>query len=74
MVLMLTPSEISNCEELIDKYAGNVVTFTNTAFYPDIVKNYPNCDDVRVITCECNHRESCQTCELNKFAQTGEVL
>lgn len=67
LVLMLTHSEIADCEELIDKFAGNVVTFTNTAFYPDIVKNPPPVDDNRVLTCACNHRNSCELCEIHEL-------
>jgi len=68
LVLMLTPSEISDCEELLDQYAGKVVTFTNTAFYPNIVKNKPPVDDVQVLTCNCNHRKDCELCRINEFS------
>ena len=63
LVLMLTHSEISECEEILDQRAGRVYTLTNPAHYPKILVNDPNTEDSRLLMCDCDHRSHCQICE-----------
>ena len=63
LVLMLTHSEISECEEILDRRAGQVYTLTNPAHYPNILVNDPGTEDSRLLLCDCDHRRQCQICE-----------
>jgi DNA sulfur modification protein DndD len=63
VILFLTRSEISDCDEIIDAEAGRVITLTNPAHYPRMLLNNPNVDVRTVLRCECNHRQSCPICE-----------
>jgi len=63
LIMFLTHDEIRGCEDLIDEFAGEITTITNPAHYPKILVNKPEADDIRVVQCKCNHRESCTTCE-----------
>jgi DNA sulfur modification protein DndD len=63
LIMFLTHDEIRGCEDLIDEFAGEITTITNPAHYPKILVNKPGVDDIRVVQCKCNHRESCTTCE-----------
>ena len=66
LVLMLTHSEISECEEILDRRVGRIYTLTNPAHYPRILINDPAAEDARLLVCECNHRSHCQVCERRK--------
>ena len=60
---MLTRSEIDGCEELIDQYAGRVVTMTNSTHYPIYLINDPVSDYAQALICICNHSQVCRVCE-----------
>lgn len=63
LILFLTHSEITGCEEILNKKAGRIYTLTNPAHYPKILVNEPEIDDTRVILCDCNHMQHCRICE-----------
>jgi DNA sulfur modification protein DndD len=63
LVLLLTPSEIAGCEEILDGAAGVVTTLTNPAHYPKMLMNKPNVLERKVLRCGCNHRSHCTICE-----------
>lgn len=62
LVLFLTRSEIADCEEMLDEAAGRVITLTNPAHYPRMLKNKPPISGGTILTCECNHRTKCSLC------------
>ncbi len=62
VVLFLTRQEILMVEDLLDARAGAVSTLTNSASYPIDLVNDPNVEQPTILTCGCNHRQSCQTC------------
>lgn len=64
LILFLTRAEISGCEDLLDRYAGEIFTITNTAQYPKILVNDPKCPIPQVLRCNCNHRQFCHQCEI----------
>jgi DNA sulfur modification protein DndD len=63
LILLLTPDEINGCEDILDAVAGEIVTMTNPAHYPVMLKNDPGTTDARVIVCKCDHVSSCEKCE-----------
>ncbi len=63
IVLFLTRSEITDCEDILDVEAGKVITLTNSDHYPQILVNDPKVDVISALRCECNHRRSCRICE-----------
>ena len=63
LVLFLTRSEISDCEEILDAEAGRVITLTNSAHYPRMLVNDPQVKERKVLQCGCNHREQCPLCQ-----------
>ena len=63
LILMLTHSEIAECEDILDQRLGRVYTLTNPAHYPKILVNDPAAEDSRLLLCECDHRSSCLICE-----------
>lgn len=71
LILFLTHDEIKGCEEILDKYAGQVYTFTNPADYPKILISDPGIHDIRVLLCECNHRNHCKICERREKIDIG---
>lgn len=75
LILLLTPSEIEGCEEIIDKEAARVITLTNPAHYPQMLVNEPP-DIESIIKCECNHNQECNVCqrrtELDDMNYSGE--
>lgn len=68
LILFLTRSEISECEDIIDEKAGIVITLTNPAHYPKILLNDPGITEMNIIRCSCNHRSECQICARRKDA------
>ncbi|MEX2345517.1 MAG: hypothetical protein WD604_07880 [Balneolaceae bacterium] len=69
LILLLTHSEIKDCEDIIDEKGGEVLTFTNPAHYPAILVNEPNVDNSRIIVCDCNHNKSCHLCERSDHVE-----
>ena len=62
LILLLTRSEINDCEEIIDTEAARVITLTNPAHYPKMLVNEPPTVD-SIIKCRCNHRMECNVCQ-----------
>lgn len=63
LVLFLTRSEIDSCEDIIDEWAGKVITLTNPAHYPRMLVHKPPTDLANIVRCDCNHRSDCEICE-----------
>ena len=63
LILFLTRAEIADCEEIIDRKAGRVITLTNTAHYPLMLVNDPGMTESMVVRCECDHHGKCEQCE-----------
>jgi DNA sulfur modification protein DndD len=63
LVLFLTHAEIAGCEDILDEYAGAVMTLTNPSHYPKMLVHDPHVTELRVLLCDCNHRKSCAVCE-----------
>lgn len=63
LILLLTHDEIQGTEEILDARAGVVVTMTNPAHYPKILKNDPGTREAKVILCDCDHNGFCEICE-----------
>jgi len=63
LILLLTHDEIQGCEDILDEKAGSVVTMTNPAHYPRILKNDPGTTKAGVLLCGCDHRSFCEICE-----------
>lgn len=63
LILLLTPDEINGCEDILDAVAGEVITMTNPAHYPVMLKHDPGTTDARVIVCKCDYVSSCEICE-----------
>ena len=68
LILFLTHSEISGCEDIIDQRADRIYTLTNPAHYPKILVNDPGINDTRVVLCGCNHHQHCHVCERREVA------
>ena len=62
LILFLTHDEIKGCEDILDKYAGQIHTLTNPSHYPKILIHDPEIEDTRVLICECDHHNSCKIC------------
>ena len=69
VVLFLTRSEIAQVEDLLDARAGVVFTLTNTGS-GDLTRHSSD-ELLRVVRCECNHRQYCATCSRRDDAQYG---
>ena len=63
LILFLTSSEIAGCGKILDDKAGQVITLTNTAHYPEMLVNAPSVKEFKVLRCECNHKQECQICQ-----------
>jgi DNA sulfur modification protein DndD len=76
LILFLTRSEITDCEEILDVEAGRVITLTNPAHYPQMLANDPGVGLRTVIRCECNHRQECRSCQrlVDSVAQMNMAL
>ena len=71
LILFLTSSEIANCEDILDEKAGQVITLTNPAHYPQMLVNAPQVKKLNVLRCECNHRQECATCMRRRDIEAG---
>ena len=69
LVLMLTHSEINECEDILDQRVGRIYTLTNPAHYPRILVNDPGAEDSRLLLCECDHHSHCNVCERRVSAE-----
>ena len=63
LVLFLTRSEITDCEEILDEAVGRVITLSNPAHYPRMLRNDPRVSIGTILRCECNHRTECNLCQ-----------
>ncbi len=63
LILFLTRSEIKDCEDIIKNEAGNVITITNSAHYPNILVNDPHIDEPQALRCECKDLGECKLCK-----------
>ena len=72
LILMLTHSEINECEDILDRRAGRVYTLTNPAHYPNILVNDPGTNDSRLLVCDCDHRSNCHVCERRESRELLE--
>ncbi len=63
LILLLTRSEIKNCEEIIDAKAAHIITLTNPAHYPKMLVNEPPSTTGAIVKCGCNHRQECEICQ-----------
>ena len=63
LILFLTRSEITDCEDILDAEAANVITLTNPAHYPVMLVNDPQVHEGTILQCECDHRQECTTCQ-----------
>ena len=71
LVLFLTRSEIADCEEILDAAAGRVVTLTNPAHYPTMLRNDPQVSVQTILRCECDHHTECSLCERHLDPVSG---
>ena len=60
-ILFLTPSEIKNCESIINETAGEQATVTNTG--SGIVAHRQS-GPVRILVCSCDISSSCKICKI----------
>ena len=74
LVLFLTRAEIRDCEDLLDRFAGKVVTLSNTAHYPKMLTNKPTVSYRTVLPCDCSHREYCAVCERVTDAESSDLV
>jgi len=62
VVLFLTRSEIAQTENVLDRRAGKVITFTNSDHYPVELVTKPAVQQPQIIPCSCGYRTSCDVC------------
>lgn len=63
LILFLTRAEIADCEDIIDKTAGEIFTLSNTAHFPRMLVHDPDVEERMVTRCACSHRQVCAVCE-----------
>lgn len=63
LILFLTSDEIANCEDILDQYAGVIITLTNPAHYPKMLVNRPPAGPTQILRCNCSHRDRCKLCD-----------
>lgn len=62
VVLLMTRSEITHVEQLLDERAGVIQTMSCSKDYPvDLVNDWGR-DAPHVVVCECSHRQACDIC------------
>jgi DNA sulfur modification protein DndD len=62
LVLFLTRAEIRDCEDILDEYAGRVITLTNPTHYPKMLIHKPTGSEIQILRCDCTHRSECNVC------------
>ena len=73
LILFLTRSEITDCEDILDSKAGEVITLTNPAHYPIMLENKPDVDERTILTCRCDHRQECELCQRRPLEQLADI-
>jgi hypothetical protein len=71
VVLMLTRSEISGIESLLDSRIGKWVTLSCSKDYPVDLRFDWGASSPEVRSCGCSHRKSCKLCARQYDAQSG---
>ena len=72
LILFLTSSETANCEDILDDYAGSVITLINPRHYPEMLVNPPPTEELKVLKCECrSHRQECPICMRRTDIETS---
>lgn len=62
IVLLMTRSEISHVEELLDQRAGVIQTISCSKDYPvDLINDWGG-DSTSIAACGCSHRQACAIC------------
>ena len=69
LILLLTRSEIRDCEEIIKSKAGHIITITNSAHYPNILVNDPYIKETQAFRCECKDLGECERCKRRTDAE-----
>ena len=69
LILLLTRSEIKECEDIIADKAGCIITITNSAHYPTILVNDPHINEPQALRCECKKLGECKTCKRRTDAE-----
>ncbi len=62
VVLLMTRSEISHVEKLLDQRAGVIQTMSCSKDYPVDLLNEWGGENATVTVCDCNHRQACDVC------------
>lgn len=62
IVLLMTRSEISQVENLLDERAGVVQTISCSKDFPVDLVNDWGANEPCVVVCECDHRQACHIC------------
>jgi DNA sulfur modification protein DndD len=71
LILFLTRADIREVEDVLDEYAGQTITITNSTHYPEFLVNDCGEGKARALSCECSHREYCSVCE--RRGDDGEI-
>ncbi len=71
IIMFLTYDEIKGVENLLDEYAGSMMTLSFSGHYPRMLKNKPE-GVGKTMVCSCSHRECCNVCE--RLDQTNLVM
>ncbi|RKU15340.1 hypothetical protein C6501_06865 [Candidatus Poribacteria bacterium] len=74
LILFLTSSEITDCEEILDTEAQKVITLINTTHYPEMLLNNPNKDAPEVMKCECDDLGECKICIRRTDVENNIIL
>jgi DNA sulfur modification protein DndD len=65
LILFLTRADVAGVEDVIDEYAGKILTISNSTHFPEYLVNDPQEEKAKTLVCDCSHREYCQICERN---------
>jgi len=63
LVLFLTRSEIKDCEDIVTRRAGRVLTMTNAGHFPRMLVHRPSGVEKHAFICNCSPAEICSKCE-----------
>jgi DNA sulfur modification protein DndD len=63
LILFLTRADIREVEDVLDEYAGRMITITNSTHYPEFLVNDCGEGKARALSCQCGHRDYCSVCE-----------
>jgi DNA sulfur modification protein DndD len=63
LILFLTRADIRDVEDVLDLYAGRILTITNATHFPEFLVHEPGNTTASALRCECGHDEYCSLCE-----------